>query len=202
MWSVTTAAVAALLWWLHPDLVGSVRTAAGTGPTPALETVLGQGAALAAAGCAGWAWTVTTVTVAQAATGRERRGLPGCPAAWRGVVLAACGVAVLSGLTAPAQAHDGRRNAGPGATVVAGLPLPERPTGRLHHPPPDRAVLVEAGDSLWSLAIEGLPVGADAAAVTAAWHRLYARNRAVIGSDPDLLRPGQRLALGSLGGRR
>ncbi len=49
------------------------------------------------------------------------------------------------------------------------------------------------GDTLWALAGTRLPRGADDGRVLEAVHRLYARNRAVIGPDPDLLRPGERL---------
>jgi nucleoid-associated protein YgaU len=31
--------------------------------------------------------------------------------------------------------------------------------------------------------------------VSAAWPLLYAANRAVVGADPDLIRPGERLSL-------
>ena len=200
VWVVTTGAVAAVLWWLHPDLAGAVRGVEG--PAPTLEAALGQAAALAAAACAVWGWAVTTATVAQVAVDREHRPVPGCPAAWQAAVLTACGVAVLSSLGAPAQAHEGRRDAGRGAAVVAGLPLPDRPTGRVPRRPAAPTVLVRPGDSLWSLAAARLPAGADGVSVTVAWRRLYAVNRATIGPDPDLLLPGQRLALGTLGGRR
>lgn len=54
-------------------------------------------------------------------------------------------------------------------------------------------VVVRSGDTLWSIAARNLPAGSTRAAVAAAWPRWYAANRAVIGSDPDHLRPGQRL---------
>lgn len=63
-------------------------------------------------------------------------------------------------------------------------------------PPTDRTpieVVVRSGDTLWSIAARHLPAGSTRAAVAAAWPRWYAANRAVIGSDPDHLRPGQRL---------
>jgi nucleoid-associated protein YgaU len=145
---------------------------------------------------------VTTATVTQVAAGRQRRRVPGCPAAWQGLVLAACGVAVVSALGPPAQAHEGRGDAGRGSGVVAGLPLPDRPTGRAPGRPAAPTVLVRPGDNLWSLAADRLPADADGLSVTAAWRRLYAANRATVGPDPDLIRPGQRLTLGTLGGRR
>ena len=56
-------------------------------------------------------------------------------------------------------------------------------------------MLVRPGDSLWSLAARDLPAGSPAALVTARWHAIYAANRSVIGPDPDLIVPGQRLRL-------
>lgn len=54
-------------------------------------------------------------------------------------------------------------------------------------------VVVLAGDSLWSIAERHLGPGADATEVAAAWPRWWEANRAVVGDDPHLLLPGQRL---------
>ena len=54
---------------------------------------------------------------------------------------------------------------------------------------------VRAGDCLWSIAASSLPAGADDAAVTVRWHQIFALNRSVIGTDPDLIRPGLQLRL-------
>lgn len=56
-----------------------------------------------------------------------------------------------------------------------------------------RVVIVHRGDSLWKLAARDLGPGADDAHVDAAWRRWYAANREVIGGDPNLIEPGQRL---------
>ncbi len=56
-------------------------------------------------------------------------------------------------------------------------------------------VVVRTGDSLWSLAAARLPRSAGPAEVDRAWRELYAANRAAIGADPGLIRPGQRLQL-------
>jgi len=190
VWVVATVVVVGLLCWLGPDLTGSVAT---------LEEALTRLAALAAAGCAVWAWAVTTATVALAVRGGARALVPGCPSGWRRMVLAACGVALVSGTLTPAQATDGPRGGGRDASVVAGLPLPDRPTGHRSRPtaspPPDQHVVVAPGDSLWSIAVERLGSGA-------AWQRLYAVNRAVVGADPDLIHPGQRLRLPVTGAGR
>lgn len=85
-------------------------------------------------------------------------------------------------------------------------PAPVPTSAPVDPPAPDRApqaprgtapagaeVVVQRGDSLWSIAARHLPPGSSRAAVAASWPRWYAANRAVIGADPDVLRPGQRL---------
>jgi hypothetical protein len=57
----------------------------------------------------------------------------------------------------------------------------------------DSAVTVRAGDSLWSIAAAHLGRDATAARIAAAWPRWYAENRRVVGDDPTLILPGQRL---------
>ena len=60
---------------------------------------------------------------------------------------------------------------------------------------PDRAPrthVVETGESLWSIAGEFTDSTADQAELVAAIH---AENRAIIGADPDLIMPGQRLEI-------
>jgi hypothetical protein len=56
------------------------------------------------------------------------------------------------------------------------------------------AVVVAAGECLWVIAARQLPAGASPADVAAETQRWYAANAAVIGANPDLLRPGQVLA--------
>jgi nucleoid-associated protein YgaU len=65
-------------------------------------------------------------------------------------------------------------------------------------PPPPLAaapeeVVVRPGDTLWGLAAAQLPPGATDAAIARAWPVWWGTNRAVIGTDPDLLHPGTRL---------
>jgi nucleoid-associated protein YgaU len=60
---------------------------------------------------------------------------------------------------------------------------------------PDAAhVTVQAGDSLWRIAATHLGADATSAQIAEAWPRWYAANRAVIGADPALIRPGQVLS--------
>ena len=58
--------------------------------------------------------------------------------------------------------------------------------------PVDSAVVVTSGDTLWRIAAEHLPAPSTAA-VARSWPRWWSANRAVIGSDPDLIHPGTRL---------
>lgn len=58
---------------------------------------------------------------------------------------------------------------------------------------PTRIVL--PGDSLWEIARAQLPPGADAATIDETWRAIYALNADAIGSDPNLIRPGQTLLL-------
>lgn len=56
-----------------------------------------------------------------------------------------------------------------------------------------REVVVLRGDSLWTIAQRHLPPGATDAQIAADWPRWYSANRSVVGADPNLLLPGQRL---------
>ncbi len=56
------------------------------------------------------------------------------------------------------------------------------------------AVVVTPGDTLWHIAADALRAGATDAEIDRAWRRWYAANSAVVGTDPDLIHPGQRLA--------
>lgn len=51
--------------------------------------------------------------------------------------------------------------------------------------------VVVSGDTLWDIAAAHLADSADDADIAAAWPDWYAVNRDVIGSDPDLIHPGQ-----------
>lgn len=162
------------------------------------DVVLLGAAGLALLVCAGWLWLVTALTLVDIA--RDRVGAP--TGLTRRLVLTACGVAVVAGVSAPAVARD--------STSLNGLPLPDRAVGvgTVSDPSPREAtdaggvqlsaagpslLRVRAGDSLWSLAASQLGPDASLADIDAQWRRLYARNRPLVGADPDLIRPGQRL---------
>lgn len=167
-------------------------------------------------------WVVTTVTVIAVARGRVPSGMP--RGATRRLVLVACGVAVVAGVSSPALA--GTPSDAPFATrsgdrSLVGLPMPDRavaqtgsrpspapvvadrPTNRPAHRHTPLAsagavapITVRAGDSLWSIAADRLGPGADVAAIDAAWRELYAVNVDAIGTDADLILPGLDLEQG------
>jgi len=77
---------------------------------------------------------------------------------------------------------------------VDGLRLPDRPLVAGAEPAAKQsAVAVRSGDTLWAIARARLGPGADAAATAHEVVRWHAANRDVIGDDPDLIHPGQRL---------
>ena len=59
---------------------------------------------------------------------------------------------------------------------------------------PPRTIVVRSGDTLWSIAERSLPQPHTPADVARSWPRWFAANRAVIGPDPGLIRPGEQLA--------
>lgn len=216
VWLAATAAVGAavVLLPLSPSLDG------------AFDELLVRLSSWVLLGCAIWFWVVTTVVVVSAVAapaGAVPPSVRGVPAPVRRLVLAACGVALTSGIAAPALATPGPVPADAldhsGRIVVSGLPYPDRavqqapeqapqqapkqaPGPATTRPPVDDppdpgrpAVVVRHGDTLWSLAAACLPADAADREIASAWHDIYSRNRDVIGEDPDLLEPGQRLVL-------
>lgn len=159
------------------------------------------------AGCA-WASALLLAAAAEAGTGghlRATRLFP-CPGVVRRWAFMLLGAAVVCAAPVPAQAEQW--SAPPEAGFV-GLPVPARPDGAVQvagrsrvpattsRAPVDRhrRVVVQPGDSLWDLAADRLPQPTDERAVAAAVAAMYRVNRDVVGPDPDLLRPGQRLVV-------
>lgn len=178
-----------LVAWLLP-----VVLAPGAGT---FDATLVRACAAVAVLAAGWLWLAGVLTVLDALRGRGRYAV-GAPTALRRVVLAACGVALTGGVMAPAQATPGSPHEDRvthSAAVLAGLPLPDRATAPIpgHVAAHASPVVVRAGDTLWAIAARTLGPEASDAEIDACWRRLYHRNRAEIGPDPDLIRPAQRL---------
>jgi nucleoid-associated protein YgaU len=104
------------------------------------------------------------------------------PRILRGVVLAG----VAGALSVPAAQAEDRG--------VDGLRLPDRPMVADTEPVAERSpVVVQRGDTLWAIARDRLGPGAEVAATAREVERWHAANREVIGQDPDLIHPGQRL---------
>lgn len=203
VWLATTAAAITVIWWAAADLTGQVTGPASVQTFDRLLTVVAEAAL---AGCASWAWLVTTTVLVEAAWG-ARRGraarLPGIPPWARRPVLAVCGLAVV-GVTTPAAATPGQVEVdgdGDRPDVIAGLPLPDRAAGPARPREPGQpgaaptVTVVRSGDSLWSITEARLGADASVDDVAAGVADLYRRNRAVVGDDPDLILPGQRLLL-------
>lgn len=166
-----------------------------------LDRALQHLAAAALLVCAAWAWLAMSVTVVEAWRGVAPLRPRLVPDGVRRVVLAACGVALATSVTTPALAaggvaHSHQHGQHRGVRVLSGLPLPDRAVApRSTTRRSVQTVLVQPGDCLWSLARHDLPPGATPAEIEARWQAVYAANRDVIGPDPDLVRPGQRLRL-------
>lgn len=125
-------------------------------------------------------------TAAGSGCGAGSRGGPSCPPIR------------LDGLPLPGLPAAGLPAAG--LPAADSRPADSRPAAR-HAPAPPAdprgtrtgAVVVESGDSLWSIAEARLGRRPALTAVDASWRRWYAANRSTVGPDPDLLVPGQRL---------
>lgn len=96
---------------------------------------------------------------------------------------------------APVHADRVLPPSGPAHHDLSGLRLPDRPVAA----PPrvaagPAAVVVRPGDTLWAIAARSLPPGASNAQIARACGQWHAANRDVIGDDPNLIFPKQRLA--------
>lgn len=199
-------------------LVGPGTTVDGLLGRLALAAALGLGGLLAAGLLTG------AVRRARPGPGRRRRRpggaggstLPGRAHLPIGVLAAA---ALLGRLPAPAAGaepappiDDGRRSQPPEPSdpavvlppIPATSPLAGAGAGRgdpglPHSGGSTGEHVVVPGDCLWDIAAARLGPGAPAAAVDRAWRLLYDANRDVIGDDPNLILPGQRLRLVPLG---
>ena len=188
------------------DLLGAGSTSDPVRPLVAAAALLAHGLA---------AWLLLTAALTAGARRSDAWGRLSdyvlrrvAPATVRRGVALALGLGV-SLAAAPASAHD----AAPAPTVTApvpdldwpqagpGDPAPAAPERSTRPPRPAASrepadgvhtVVVRRGDTLWDLAAARLP-RPSAQRVAQAWPAWWQVNRAVIGDDPDLLFPGQRL---------
>ena len=61
------------------------------------------------------------------------------------------------------------------------------------------AVDVRSGDCLWDLAAAGLSPDASAAEINERWQAIWQANRDLVGANPNLIQPGQHLAMPEAG---
>ena len=204
---VCGAAGAGLLWWLaRPGVTGLVETVrtAGLGglADERFPTLLTAACSVALTMCALWLLAVSALVVLEAVAGATTDVLALlCPDRIRRLLLAWCGAALATGLTAaPALADppDIAQPLGAGYGIrLGGLDLPDRAPGRPERTVP-AAVTVVRGDSLWSIAEDHLGPDTDPARLTAAWHAIYRANQPQVGPDPDLILPGTPLQVPNL----
>lgn len=188
-----SAAAVVLAPWTLRRLVGaavgvSVVATGAAPPAPAFAAV--RASATAPSVAAGWVSTAPAVAgAAEPITDARPQPVP-----WPDDPLARLD------RPAPAMVSTDRATARRGVTP----PALDRPDVGLVSPVPQRAVhprpgpgpalvVVHRGDSLWAIAARHLGPSATDAEIATAWPRWWAANRAVIGPDPDLLLPGQRL---------
>lgn len=159
-------------------------------------TVLEAGAGWALVLASAWLCVVTFLLVLEAWSGRRRSTPAWCapPALLRRLVVVSGGIALTAGLAPAANAAPAPAPPPASASIpLDGLRLPAPPVGEAGHPTAGTHT-VRSGDTLWGLA-RGVAPGASDADVASIVQRLHTDNRSVIGADPDVLRPGQRLVI-------
>lgn len=192
------------------SLTGPAARRLLTGSATTLPDLVTGGCALTLAAC--WLWAVVAAGAVALDAVRTAHGRTSCASARvRSPRLVHVVVLTVLGLgygAAPVLADPAGDAVPPPDRLAAierllpigtGLPLPDRRLGPAgDHAPADSPARqavhrVGPGDSLWSIARGLLGPTAGAAEVDAAWRRLAATNRDVVGDDPDLIRPGQTL---------
>jgi len=176
------APVAAAAHWLL-EMTASLRHPASS----AYDDLLLALAAWVLLGCATWAVAIGAAAVVESTTaGRlPATAWVGCPHSLRRLLLTGLGVALVGAGPVQAQAS---------ASAQPPLPVPARPIGSVHADA-RTGLVVRPGDTLWQLAADRLRASASPGEVATLVDALHHRNRNVIGPDPDLIRPGQRLAV-------
>lgn len=186
----TLAALAAQLCLLYLAvtalLVGLARLPGGTGRLCDALADLITPALLRRAVEAGLGLTVATASLGAGAAPAVAAGLDLRPTVTSSAPLPAATA------TPTPRLPSLDRPAIPPAEPTPPSPAP-RPTPSPRMAPADAAVVVHRGDSLWRIAARSLGPHPSDGQIAAAWPRWYAVNRDVIGPDPDLLLPGQRL---------
>jgi hypothetical protein len=201
---VAVCALALLVSAAHLWLVTTATTAGLVrGRTPRAGGGLTRRLVLVACGAAVVAGVAGPAVAGQGGGADRLAGLPMPDRATAGSVPA-------NATTPPVATRPSTPSTAAPATPPAAAPaaVPARAThrtpadaqvdARADVPAGDR-VAVRSGDSLWSIAASRLPRSAGPGEVDRAWRAVYAANRAEVGPDPGLIRPGQRLHLPPLG---
>jgi LysM domain len=193
--------------WVLVETTGPLRHPAD----PGFANLLTAFAAWLLVGCAGWSTLVSAAALVETTTAGRVRATTwvGCPPSLRRVLVAGIGFALVSGVSGQtsvvarvtASVTASERGTSPGRSAPSwqrSLPVPARPLGRV---PSSRSprVLVRPGDTLWHLAADRLRPSASDGEVALLVERIHRRNQELIGPDPDLIHPGQRLVVPDLG---
>jgi len=181
--------------WALVDATAALRHPS----TLAFDDVLAAFAAWLLVGCAGWSVLICAAAVLEATTAGRLPATTwvGCPTTVRRLLLAGLGVALVTvpGQSSTATASGPTAGPGtPGMTQRQALPVPARPLGAAYSQAKP-GIVVQPGDTLWQLATDRLPALAPVGEVVDLVERFHHHNRRVVGPDPDLILPGQRLAV-------
>lgn len=217
-----SAILAAMTWGEAEYLVADIQRAPSLAlTTVTVGDVLVAVAGATAAAISAHLSLVALLLLATPRRGRLHRAVERVtPAAWRRIVGIVAAGALSAGLTVPAAAGTDASDAGWVPEPITASPDGGAPQDTATSAPlqdsadADAAAsqgataplrsphTVVAGDSLWSITADALDGtsgdGADSrddAAIAAAWPALYEENRDVVGDDPGLIHPGQRLAI-------
>jgi hypothetical protein len=189
--SITTAllalALAAGAARLLLELTEPLRHPAGS----AYDDLLLAFAGWVLLGCGAWALAIVVAAIVETTSSGRLRATAwvGCPPSLRHLLLTGLGVALVGA---------GPVHASASAVDQPPLPVPARPVGtaqsggQVH---PQTHLVVHPGDTLWHLAATRLRTSASPRDVATLVENLHRHNRKVIGPDPDLIRPGQHLAV-------
>jgi hypothetical protein len=191
-WALTALA-AVSVWFTGPHAGAAARSTTGTDFPHAL---LGL-ASLTQLATAVWVLLVVGLAQLSVSAGLLRALTPR--------MLRSALFAGTAGALALSPAHADSGTAPPGSHAparaanhsVSGLPFPDRPQpdrpAAATPEPHDQIVVVHPGDTLWAIARRHLPDGAPNAGIARSCAEWFVTNRAVIGDNPDLIVPAQRL---------
>ena len=161
------------------------------GPPATLESLVTAGVLLGGAAAATGVAGATLIAFAQSLLGRRPRAAGALPAPLQRFLLGATVVAIAAGAAVPANAEE----AYPGWAPAVISPTPVGTQAAASEGPSPAVHVVARGESLWRIAAEQLGPDASDAAISAAWRAIYQANRDLIGDDPGLILPGQRLSI-------